>query len=419
MTGATSVASRIVVVGIGADGWAGLTDHARDELLGASVIYGSRRQLGLLGELPARRVPWESPMTDHLQRVLADADDVTIHVVASGDPMFHGVGSTIARMAGTARLTVIPTVSSASLACARLGWDITDVAIVSAVTAHAQVVSSVATHRRRVLVLSRDAATPSSVARILCDNGFGASEMTVLARLGSSGERSVSARADLWDDPGVDALNVIAVDCVGPRRSPAPGRPDDEFAHDGQITKSPIRALTVAALAPTCHDLLWDIGSGSGSVAIEWLRVAERTAAIAFEADAARAERITRNAARHGVAHRLRVAGRAPQSLAAAPTPDAVFIGGGLTAEVLTAAWDALAPGGRIVANAVTLETQSLLTGACSEHGGDLRRIAIETAAPLGSMTTWRPALPIVQWSADKPGAGVGTSTGALSSGAR
>lgn len=395
--------SRFVVVGIGEDGWAGLTDAARDELLSAEIVYGSSRQVALVShgadQSRTRLVAWRSPMSEHLAEVLADPPVALVHVLASGDPMFHGVAASIVRQVGADRVTVVPHVSSASLACARLGWDLAGTRIVSAVTGPPEAIVAHLSGGRRILVLSRDQHTPSQVLTIVRDNGFGDSQVTILQRLGGPAERIVSADGDTTN---VDPLNIVAVDCRGPRRPATPGLPDGEYENDGQLTKEPVRALTVCALRPGGAQLLWDVGGGSGSIAIEWLRADADGRAVAFEADPARAERLTRNADRHGVAHRLQVAGKAPEALAGHDAPDAVFIGGGLSERMVEQCWETMAPGGRLVANGVAIESQNLLTGAAARYGGTLRRFSIETATPLGSLTTWRPALPIVQWVADK-----------------
>ncbi|WP_258307030.1 precorrin-6y C5,15-methyltransferase (decarboxylating) subunit CbiE [Gordonia paraffinivorans] len=416
MTPRPDARPRFVVVGIGADGWRGLGDTARDELRNARVIYGAARQLALLDEVAAELagelVCWRSPMSEHLAEVLASVPDPagvtdTVHILASGDPMFHGVGASIVARVGADRVRVYPAVSSVSLACARLGWDLSTTRIVSAVTADPEIVLTEATDGARVLVLSRDRTTPAAVATILSDNGFGDSTLTVLEQLGGPAERVYSGTAGTWPHPDGDPLNIVAVDCIGPRVSRAPGRPDDSYEHDGQITKSTIRALTVSALEPAGPQLLWDIGAGSGSVSIEWLRTDGRGRAVAFERDPVRAERLSANARRHGVAHRLDVRGPAPESLAGAladaGAPDAVFIGGGLDDGLLTTAWDALRAGGRIVVNAVTVENQAILIRRREELGGSLRRFVVEALSPLGTMSTWRPALPIIQWAATKP----------------
>ncbi|GAA1480210.1 bifunctional cobalt-precorrin-7 (C(5))-methyltransferase/cobalt-precorrin-6B (C(15))-methyltransferase [Gordonia sinesedis] len=444
---ATAHSTRFVVVGIGADGWAGLSDAARTELRSATVVYGSERQLALLRDdgasgpaVTAELRPWRSPMSAHLADVLsaasdgadvaADGGDVNlVHILASGDPMFHGVGSSIVAAVGRHQVRVIPAPSSASLAAARLGWDLAGVRIVSTVHADPTGIVPDLAAGRRLLILSRNEATPAAVADILTRHGFGRSPLIVLEQLGGPAERITEAPACRWADtrvranidpdsgvasagigegaselPVPDPLNIIAVDCVGPAGGRGPGLPDSTYEHDGQLTKSAIRALTVAALNPGGNQVLWDIGAGSGSVAIEWLRADRGGRAIAFERDPERAKRIDRNAQGHGVSDALEIRGAVPDALAAAAVPDAVFIGGGLDAHIADVAWEALRAGGRLVVNAVTVETQSLLTARHATFGGTLRRIALETAEPLGSLTTWRPALPIVQWVADKSG---------------
>ncbi len=405
------VPSEFVVVGIGADGWSGLGETVRDELRRARVIYGAARQLALLDgaapELGAQLRPWRSPMSEHLAELVeAGAEDSahadTIHILASGDPMFHGVGASIIARVGADRVRVYPAVSSASLACARLGWDLATTRIVSAVRAEPGVVLGEVTDGARVLVLSRDETTPAALAGILVDAGFGSSTMTVLEQLGGPAEQIATGTAETWRRRAGDPLNIVALDCVGPRRSRLPGRPDDTYEHDGQITKSTIRALSVCALEPAGAQLLWDIGAGSGSVTIEWLRADDRGVVVAFERDPDRADRLQRNAARHGVAHRLSVRGPAPDGLSDAPQPDAVFIGGGLDEEILSLVWARLPDSGRLVVNAVTVENQTLVTRWHARHGGALRRLSVETVAPLGTMHTWRPALPIVQWAVAK-----------------
>ncbi|MGV9711322.1 precorrin-6y C5,15-methyltransferase (decarboxylating) subunit CbiE [Gordonia sp. NPDC003424] len=397
-----SPATCFVVIGIGADGWGGLSERARSQLRGAEVVYGSRRQLDLLEPLDATLIGWHSPMSTHLASVLSSSEHPTVHVLASGDPMFHGIGTSIVRELGAQRVTVIPASSSVSLACAHLGWDLTSTRVVSAVTGHICSLATELTDGRRIIVLSRSAETAAEATDVLNRHGYGWSSVTVLEQLGGPREREVTGLARSWRPVRHDPLNLVAIECVGPHRSILPGLADDEYDHDGQITKSAFRALTVTALRPGGRQLLWDIGSGSGSVAIEWLRVDAAGHCVAFEKDPARAARIVANAHRHGVCDSLTVRGAVPDELAGAPDPDAVFIGGGLDEPVLQTAWTALLDGGRLVANAVTLETQEILARWHRARGGTLRRIAIETAEPLGSMTTWRPSLPIVQWVVDK-----------------
>lgn len=397
--------TRFVVVGIGADGWDGLGGRARRELDGATVIYGSARQLALVPDtVGAERIAWRSPMSEHLAEVVAAGDErAVVHILASGDPMFHGLGSTVMKAVGRDRVTVLPSPSSISLAAAHLGWDLSDrapepVEVVSLVTGDVDELVPVLTDGARLLVLSRDGNSPARVAELLREKGFGWSSMTVLAELGGPAEATFDGVARSWELAEAPALNVVAVQCVGPVISKAPGRRDDDYENDGQLTKQTVRAVTVSALAPAEGQLLWDVGAGSGSVAIEWLRLTRTGRAIAFEADAVRAGRIAENARAHGVAGRLTVAGAVPAALSAAPDPDVIFVGGGLDASVLDECLAVLETGGRLVANAVTLETEQLLVAAHAEHGGILTRLGVESAGALGTMTAWRPALPVVQW---------------------
>ncbi|MGZ8179619.1 precorrin-6y C5,15-methyltransferase (decarboxylating) subunit CbiE [Williamsia sp. SKLECPSW1] len=389
----------VVVVGIGADGWSGLSQRSREELLGATTVAGSARQLDLLpDDVPARRHPWATPMLYDLDTLLAAATR-PLHVLASGDPMFHGVGATLVTRLGAERVRVLPAVSSATLAAARMGWDLARTTVCSVVTDPVDSVLAEAGDGLRLLVLGRDAGTPAEVASVLSDHGFGRSTMTVLGSIGGPGETSVTGTADTWDQPVGDPLAVIAVECVGPPLIRSAGLDDDSYDHDGQLTKAGVRALTIAALGPAAGETLWDVGGGAGSIAIEWCRSDRRCRAWTFEADASRRDRISANASRHGVARSVTVAGAAPGDFPTADRPDAVFIGGGLTDHgMLDACWTALRPGGRLVANAVTVESEHLVVGEHRSRGGHLRRIHIENAAPLGSMTAWRPVLPVTQW---------------------
>ena len=400
MTGAA-----VVVVGIGADGWPGLASRSRDELLSATLIAGSTRQLDLLPDaITARRHAWTSPMLDDLDAVLAGATG-TVHVLASGDPMFHGVGASIVRRIGADRVRVIPALSSATLAAARMGWDLARTTVLSVVTDPVDSVLAEAGDGLRLLVLGRDAETPAEIARVLSANGFGRSTLTVLADLDGPGESRITGTADAWSHKAGYPLAVVAVECVGPPLIRSSGLDDDTYDNDGQLTKAGVRALTIAALAPAASETLWDIGGGAGSIAIEWCRSDRRCRAWTFESHDARRDRITANAARHGVTRSITIAGAAPAAFPTAPTPDAVFVGGGLTDPgMVDACWAALRPGGRLVANAVTVESEHLVVTEQRSRGGDLRRIHLESAAPLGTMTAWRPALPVTQWIAHKPG---------------
>jgi precorrin-6B C5,15-methyltransferase / cobalt-precorrin-6B C5,C15-methyltransferase len=397
------MSSPIVVVGIGADGIAGLAEASRLELRRAAVIYGSSRQLGLLDDtVGAVRREWPSPLLPALQKLLDDLPDDgdDVHVLASGDPLLHGIGGTLIRLFGTERVKVLPHVSAATLACARMGWTVQDTEVISLVTAppHTAV-------RRggRAIVLSSNRSTPKTLAVLLNTYGRGDSEFSVLEQLGGGRERRRDGTAREWADNApldIDDLNVIAVRYLpDQRRWPLP---DDAFAHDGQITKYTIRAVTLAALAPRPGERLWDVGAGSGSIAVEWCRSWPGCTAVAFERDDLRRIKIQMNTAAFGVSVDLR--GEAPEAFDAAAAPSAIFIGGGITQPgLLDACLTRLPACGRLVANAVTAESEAVLVQAYSRFGGELRRFQHYQGEPLGGFTGWRPQLPITQWAMIKP----------------
>jgi precorrin-6Y C5,15-methyltransferase (decarboxylating) len=397
---------RVVVVGIGADGMSGLAPASSAELRRATVVYGSPRQLDLLDDtITAERKEWSSPLLGVLQTI-RDETPGDVHVLASGDPMLHGIGSSCIRFFGAEGVTVLPHVSSVTLACARIGWNVQNTEVISLVTAE---LHTAVRRGGQAVVLCRDGSGPATLARLLSDTGRGDSELTVLEQLGGPAERRRSATAREWaanPPEDVDDLNVVAVRYLPDERQ-LQVLPDDAFDHDGQITKQSIRAVTLAALAPRPGELLWDVGAGSGSIAIEWCRSGSGCRAIAFERDEQRRTRIAANAAAHGVS--VDVRGEAPAALTEAtlssggvegvPRPAAIFIGGGLTKYgLLHACLRYLPPGGRLVANAVTAESESVLAGWHSRMGGELRRFQHYRSEPLGGFTGWRPALPVTQW---------------------
>ncbi|MFD7295964.1 precorrin-6y C5,15-methyltransferase (decarboxylating) subunit CbiE [Streptomyces sp. NPDC059897] len=398
----------VTVVGIGADGWPGLPEASREALRAADAVVGGPRQLDLLPpQCPGERVPWPSPLRPAVPGLLARHAGRRVAVLASGDPMFYGIGRTLVETVGADALHVLPHPSSVSYACARLGWPVEETEVVTLVGRPADRLAAALHHGRRAVVLSAGADTPAEVAKLLTDRGFGPSRLTVLERLGAEEESSYEGVAEDWTHAPGDPLNVVAVDC---RRAPdalrlgaAPGLPDAAYENDGQLTKRHVRAATLAALAPAPGELLWDIGGGSGSIGIEWLRTHPSCRAYAVERDAERAARIERNAARLGVPGLTVVRGPAPAALAELPSPDAVFIGGGLTAPgLLDACWAALAPGGRLVANTVTLESEALLATWYRAHGGELVKLSVAHAVPVGGFTGWRQTMPVTQWSVTK-----------------
>ncbi|MGW6692959.1 precorrin-6y C5,15-methyltransferase (decarboxylating) subunit CbiE [Rhodococcus sp. NPDC054953] len=393
---------QVTVVGIGADGWDGLSANARRAVEAAEVLMGSARQLDLLPASAARRAVWPTPLVPALPGLFTDHEGSRICVLASGDPMFHGIGVTLIRLLGADRVRVLPAPSSASLACARLGWALHETPVVSLVTAPTETLLPHLAHGRHLLVLSRDRHTPAAVAALLRENGFGGTDLTVLEQLGGPRESVSSGVAADWDRAPGDPLNLLALTCRrdpdAARRTRMSGLPDDSFTSDGQLTKQEVRALTLAALAPEPGELLWDVGGGSGSIAIEWLRTDPSCRAIGFERDAVRRDRMAANATGLGVPV-LDVRGAAPDALAGAPTPDAIFVGGGVTAPgLLEACWAALPVGGRMVVNAVTAESEALLLSQHAAHGGRLRKFQIYRGESLGGFTAWRPHLPVAQW---------------------
>ena len=396
----------LTVVGIGEDGFSGLGKNARRALLGATRVVGGQRQLDLLPAcIRAERQAWPSPFSLAPVQTLRGEP---MCVLASGDPMLFGVGASLARVVPHEEMLVLPSPSSFSLAAARLGWALQDVVTLSVV---ARPVAALNAHLHsgvRLLVLSNDGSSPASVAALLRERGFGPSRLCVLEHLGGPAERRIEASAEDWNDPTIAALNLIAIECIAsPHAQPLSrvgGLPDSAFKHDGQLTKRDVRAITLARLAPLPGQLLWDVGAGSGSIGIEWMRTYPSCRALAIEADSGRQQLIEHNRDALGVPGLQLIRGKAPQALAGLERPDAIFIGGGVTREgVLDTCWQQLKPGGRLVANAVTLQSETLLMSWRERHGGELTRIHIAQAQPLGDFDTWRQALPITLLEMTKP----------------
>lgn len=401
MGGPAAGTAWLTVIGIGDDGLAGLSPLARSALDEAEAIFGARRHLASLEGDPRPCFGWSSPFRDSVDRLL-ELRGRKVAVLASGDPMWFGAGSTLVRSIPPAEMRVIPAPSAFSLAASRLGWPVDEA---DCLTVHGRPVErlhSFIVPGARLLIYCQNGESPARIAALLCGRGFGDSRLVALSHLGGKRESRVETTAAAWPLDDLPNLTTLAVECVaGPDAvvlSSAPGLPDEAFRHDGQLTKREVRAATLAALAPLPRQGLWDIGAGCGSIAIEWCRAAKGAAATAIEADDGRLALIRENALALGVPELAIVAGRAPESLAGLAPPDAVFIGGGLTAEgMLDAAWAALSPGGRLVANAVTLEGEQRLIAAHRSWGGELVRIAVWHAAPVGSFEGWRAMMPVTQ----------------------
>ncbi|AZO13962.1 precorrin-6y C5,15-methyltransferase (decarboxylating) subunit CbiE [Mesorhizobium sp. M2A.F.Ca.ET.043.05.1.1] len=398
----------LTIVGIGEDGVAGLGDEAKQRIAQAEFVFGGKRHLGLVASLiKGKATPWPTPFDAEMRDVLALAGK-DVCVLASGDPFFHGVGVTLARKVKPDEMLVLPAPSSLSLAASRLGWALQDVETISLHGHSIDLIRPLLHPGARVLALTSDADAPAAIAALLDELGFGPSRLTVLEALCGADEARRTARADTFDLKNINPLNVLALEIEStPDARVLPltvGLADHLFEHDGQLTKREIRAITLSALAPRRGELLWDIGAGSGSIGIEWMMAHPSLRAIAIESNGERAARIARNAAHCGVPGLVVVEGSAPKALAKLETPDAIFIGGGGSDDgVLEKAIKALRPGGRLVANAVTLEMEALLLDQHNRRGGDLIRIALSRAAPVGSMQAWRPAMPVTQWSWIKP----------------
>ncbi|MFK3821494.1 precorrin-6y C5,15-methyltransferase (decarboxylating) subunit CbiE [Pseudomonas yamanorum] len=396
----------LTVVGIGEDGFKGLGRNARHALLRASRIVGGQRQLDLLPVcIRGERQLWPSPFS--LEPVLARRGEAMC-VLASGDPMFYGVGASLARQVPADELLILPAPSSVSLAAARLGWPLQDVVTLSVVARPLAALNAHLASGVRLLVLSNDGQSPAAMAAQLAERGFGASRLRVFEHLGGPDERRIDGIARDWPGEPIAALNLMAIDCVADantaRLSRLAGLPDSAFKHDGQLTKRDVRAMTLARLAPMPGELLWDVGAGSGSIGIEWMRAHPSCRALAIEADEGRQLLIEHNRDALGVPGLQLIRGTAPHALNGLEAPDAIFIGGGVTRDgVLDTCWQHLRPGGRLVANAVTLQSEMTLMAWREQHGGELTRIHVAQAQPLGDFDTWRQALPITLLEVIKP----------------
>jgi precorrin-6Y C5,15-methyltransferase (decarboxylating) len=384
----------LFVVGIGEDGYEGLSSPARTVIGRAEALFGGERQLALVPVGNEERIPWKG--VEATLSAIAERKGKKLVILASGDPMWFGIGATLANHFSPKEMRILSHLGSFSLAAARLGWPLQEV---TTLTAHGRSLEAISLHFApgvRLLILSHDKKTPGLLRQLLNARGYGPSRIIVLERLGGPQERMTDERGVIAD------LNLIAVECHGEENlvplSRSPGLPDEAYYHDGQITKHEIRAVTLSALAPWPGALLWDIGAGSGSIAIEWMRAGGR--AIAYERNTERAGCISANAARLGVPSLAVVHGEAPDCFTApCEAPDAVFVGGGVSDQgVLETVWAALKPGGRLVVNAVTSEGESALLAFHEKHGGDLSRLAISRLAPMGTHNAWKSLAPVTQY---------------------
>jgi len=395
------------VVGIGEDGLAGLSPAARALVDGAEMLVGGERHLAMVPTDGRERRTWGSPLSALVEEI-AGRRGQRVCVLATGDPMAYGIGVTLARHIPHQEMTIIPAPSAFSLAAARLGWSLAEVEILTLHGRSLELLHSFVQPGARLLLLSNDGTTPAKVAALLRARGYGDSHLTVLAHMGGPQETIAEGLARDWREESSPDFNTIAVACVASPDAPLlpriPGLPDEAFQNDGQLTKREVRAVTLAALAPIAGQHLWDVGAGCGSIAIEWLRAARNTTATAVERQADRVALIAANAAALGTPRLDIVTGEAPTALNDLSRPDAVFIGGGVAQDgLLDICWERLRPGGRLVANVVTVEGEAALAAWHGRNGGTLTRLAISRTAPMGALTGWRPLMPVTQLAARKP----------------
>jgi precorrin-6B C5,15-methyltransferase / cobalt-precorrin-6B C5,C15-methyltransferase len=388
------------VIGIGEAGLVEVSQLGRGFIDRAALVVGGKRHLAMLDDSNQTRMVWTSPIETAIESILKNRGN-SVCVLASGDPLCYGIGSTLLKYVSIDEMTIIPAPSTFSLARARLGWSFTEVETLSLCGRAPDFLAAILAPGSKLLILSAGADTPQIVADLLVRRGYGDSRMTVLEHLGGR-ERVITDIARTWSKSDVAALNIIAIECrVDASATPLnrlPGLPESAYHHDGQLTKREVRAMTLAALAPMPGELLWDVGAGCGSIGIEWLRSHPRCNAIAIEQHAHRLQFIADNMTALGTPHLQLVQGKAPAALADLPTPDAIFIGGGVTAPgLLDTCWTALRSGGRLVANAVTVESELQLLQWHQQVGGELSRIAIQRTQPVGGFLGWKPLIPVTQ----------------------
>lgn len=397
----------LTILGIGEDGVNGLSVEAKTALLKAEVLIGGERHLGMISELDAPKAvekrKWPQPFLSILEQ-LEELKGRRTCVVATGDPLLYGAGETLVKRLDREEYTVIPHISAFSLAAARMGWPLTPVELV---TLHGRPVSNLAPHLypgARIFILSEDRTTPQTVADYLKDIGISDLWVTVLAHMG--GEREVIRAFHLSNIPDdLPDFHTLALELpsTAPFLPSVPGLPDSAFVHDGKMTKREVRAAAMAKLMPHPGAVLWDIGAGCGSLTIEWLRAAKRTRVFALEPHEGRRALMEQNAARLAPNGLTVINGKAPAALDPLPEPDAIFLGGGVSKEVVDRCILMLKPGGRLVAHAVTLESEAVLLGEFEVHGGELARISVSRASPVGPYHGWKPLMPVTQWSYVKP----------------
>ena len=419
------------VIGIGEDGWEDLGADAKSLLYESHVVLGGERHLKMLpDDWKGERIFWTSPMRESVQKILSFRPDenkkgkqavlrsklkerVSVTVLASGDPLCYGIATKLLRHLPIDEICIKPALSTFSLICSRVGWSLPDIETLTLHGRPMEMLHPFVQPGAKLAVLSKDSATPKKAANLLVNRGFGKSKITVLEHLGGSKEKKFSGRVDSWNHSEGADLNAMAIECVPDRSADIipriPGLSDDAFIHDGQLTKREIRAVVLSKLMPIVDQVLWDVGAGCGSVAIEWMRSHPRCMAVAIEKSKTRLKMIEQNAIQLGVPLLKIVPGTLPDVLEHLPLPDAIFVGGGIanskrkgSSSLLDICWKLLKPGGRLVAHAVTFETEQQLLNWHKKHRGDLTRLSISRADSIGKFQGWKPLRPVTQYSVTK-----------------
>ena len=404
----------LCVIGIGEDGWDDLSADARDLLYESEIVLGGERHLKMLPkDWEGERIVWSSPIREAVSKIVSwrpedSASVQKVAIMASGDPLCYGIATKLLRHLPIEEIWIKPALTTFSLMCSRIGWSLPDVETLTIHGRPVEMLHPFVQPGAKLLVLSKGEESPEQAAKLLCERGFGKSIITVLEHLGGRKERQFSGPADSWNHPEGAALNAMAIECIPESNatilSRIPGLPDEAFFHDGQLTKREIRAVSLSRLMPVVDQVLWDVGAGCGSVAIEWMRTSPRCRAVAIEKSKSRLKLIEQNSQELGVPMLQIISGSAPEVLADLPAPDAVFIGGGLSSgNLLQTCWNALKPGGRLVANAVTLEGEQKLLQWQNENAGksgasgDLTRLSISRAEKIGKFQGWKEMRSVIQ----------------------
>jgi len=404
----------LCVIGIGEDGWDDLSVDARDLLYESEIVLGGERHLKMLPkDWEGERIVWSSPIREAVSKIISwrpedFASVQKVAIMASGDPLCYGIAAKLLRHLPIEEIWIKPALTTFSLMCSRIGWSLPDVETLTIHGRPLEILHPFVQPEAKLLVLSNGEESPEQAAKLLCARGFGKSIITVLEHLGGRKERQFSGQVDSWNQPKGAALNALAIECIPENNANVlnrnPGLPDEAFLHDGQLTKREIRAVALSNLMPVVDNLLWDVGAGCGSVSIEWMRTNPRCRAVAIEKSKSRLKLIEQNSQELGVPMLQIISGSAPEVLADLPAPDAVFIGGGLSSgNLLQTCWNALKPGGRLVANAVTLEGEQKLLQWQNENAGksgasgDLTRLSISRAEKIGKFQGWKEMRSVIQ----------------------